>query len=154
VRDVVLLLTQEELAEKMGVKRGSVGNWELSDDNGISRKNLAALAELAGCSMGWIETGAGQAPVERARDALAENRKTAAASIKLDDEACFSAVVQGVIAGFGVTGYRATELERLVRKVLAEQLDGHNPEEDQAARRALAQFVTREFLRSNKLLDE
>jgi DNA-binding XRE family transcriptional regulator len=154
IRDTVLLLTQEEMAAKLGVKRGSVGNWELNDENGISRKNLAALADLANCTMEWIETGKGEPPTERRRSIITKMQNASTVPFKNGDEGCYGAVIEGMIAGFGVKGDRAAELERLLHTVLKEQLAGRTPEEQRATRRALAQFATREFLIANDLLDD
>jgi len=59
-------LTQEKFAEALGtvdgvkVSRGAVGNWERN--KGISRANLAAIAEKFGASLDWLETGRGDLP--------------------------------------------------------------------------------------------
>lgn len=59
-------LTQEKFAEALGtvddvkVSRGAVGNWELG--KGISRANLAAIADKFGVSLDWLETGRGDIP--------------------------------------------------------------------------------------------
>lgn len=152
LREVVLGLTQDELAEKLGVSRGSVGNWEL--EQGISKKNLYALAQLAKCTMEWVELGVGQPPAERGRTAAAviSAKARPASNGNWDDP--YTAIVQGLIAGFGVTGPHAAELERLIQKVLSEPLDGHSSAENTAARRSLAQFVVREYLRANDLSDD
>lgn len=149
VRNTVLLLSQEELADQLGVSRGSVGNWELG--GGIARKNLSALAVLAGCSMEWIESGRGQPPAEKTHAAQALISAKAQPSPTATEEH-FDAVVQGMLAAFGVTGRHAVELEKLLEKVLAEPVTGRTGQDTAAARRTLAQFVTREFLRSNGLL--
>ncbi|BBB99374.1 phage repressor protein C with HTH and peptisase S24 domain [Bradyrhizobium elkanii USDA 61] len=59
-------LSQEKFAEALGtvedvkVTRGAVGNWELG--GGISRGNLAAIAEKFGVSLDWLESGRGELP--------------------------------------------------------------------------------------------
>lgn len=52
VRQDILGLSQEELAEKLGVSRGAVGNWELGKPVGLS--NLSKMAELSGVGLDWI----------------------------------------------------------------------------------------------------
>jgi transcriptional regulator with XRE-family HTH domain len=58
-------LSQERFAEALGtvegvtVTRGAVGNWELS--GGISRANLAAIADKFGVWLDWLEFGRGPA---------------------------------------------------------------------------------------------
>lgn len=151
VRDFILVLTQEELADKLGVKRGSVGNWELG--GGLSRKNLSALARMANCSMEWIESGKGQPPAEAASQSIVKTQTAPAAPQRDADEDRESALIQGLTAAFGVTGRHAAELETLLRRVLREQLSGHSREETLASRRDLIRFVTREFLHSKGLKD-
>src|SRR5882757_6856818 len=59
-------LSQERFAEALGtvedvnVTRGAVGNWERG--GGISRANLAAIAEKFGISLDWLESGRGELP--------------------------------------------------------------------------------------------
>lgn len=59
-------LSQERFAEALGtvdgvkVSRGAVGNWELG--KGISRVNLAAIADKFGVSLDWLESGRGDIP--------------------------------------------------------------------------------------------
>lgn len=158
VREFILVLTQEELADKLGVKRGSVGNWELG--GGLSRKNLSALARMAGCSMEWIESGKGHAPVENVAapavkmlPAPAKMLPAPGESTNGTNEDRESALIQGLTAAFGVTGHHAVELETLLRRVLREQLSGHSREETQTSRRDLIRFVTREFLHSKGMKD-
>jgi len=63
IREEVLgLERQEDLADRLGVERGAVGNWELG--KGISRKNLGKLAQIGGVTIDWIENG-GAAPAPR-----------------------------------------------------------------------------------------
>lgn len=45
-------LTQEGFAERLGVTRGAVGNWELG--KGIKRENLVAIAAEFGPSVDWL----------------------------------------------------------------------------------------------------
>jgi transcriptional regulator with XRE-family HTH domain len=59
-------LSQEGFAEALGavegvkVTRGAIGNWELG--GGISRANLAAIADKFGTPLDWLEFGRGPAP--------------------------------------------------------------------------------------------
>ncbi|MCK1718887.1 XRE family transcriptional regulator [Bradyrhizobium sp. 141] len=59
-------LSQEKFAEALGtvegvkVSRGAVGNWELG--KGISRANIAAIADKFGVSLDWLESGRGDLP--------------------------------------------------------------------------------------------
>jgi transcriptional regulator with XRE-family HTH domain len=151
VRDFILVLTQEELADKLGVKRGSVGNWELG--GGLSRKNLSALARMAGCSMEWIESGKGQAPVEKPTHSIVKTQTARVEPTTGADADREAALIQGITAAFGVTGEHAVELETLLRRVLREQLSGQSREETLASRRDLVRYVTREFLHSKGLKD-
>lgn len=48
-------LTQAEFAQKLGVTRGAVGNWERGQ--GIKRENLQAIASAFGVSFEWLATG-------------------------------------------------------------------------------------------------
>jgi phage repressor protein C with HTH and peptisase S24 domain len=59
-------LSQERFADALGtvdgvkVSRGAVGNWELG--KGISRSNLAAIAEKFSVPLDWLEFGRGEHP--------------------------------------------------------------------------------------------
>lgn len=59
-------LSQERFAEALGtvegvkVTRGAVGNWELG--GGISRANLAAIADKFNAPLDWLEFGKGELP--------------------------------------------------------------------------------------------
>lgn len=59
-------LSQERFADALGtvegvkVTRGAVGNWELG--GGISRANLAAIADKFNAPLDWLEFGRGELP--------------------------------------------------------------------------------------------
>ncbi len=53
-------LTQEQFAEKMGVQRGAVGNWELG--KGIKTKNLTLISDRFNVSMDWLANRTGEPP--------------------------------------------------------------------------------------------
>lgn len=61
-------LSQERFAEALGtvegvkVTRGAVGNWELG--KGISRANLAAIADKFQAPLDWLEFGRGELPLK------------------------------------------------------------------------------------------
>ena len=57
----MLGLTQEELAERLGVSRGAVGNWETGA--GISRRHGRARADLAGVSLDWLMSDQSHVPI-------------------------------------------------------------------------------------------
>lgn len=57
-------LTQVQLALRLDVKRGAVGNWEL--DKGVKTENLIAIAKALQCSVDWLATGTGDPPNEGA----------------------------------------------------------------------------------------
>src|SRR5690625_4011210 len=54
-------LTQPQLAARVGVSRGAVGNWELG--KGVKRENLRRIAEEFDISFDWLATGRGDVPV-------------------------------------------------------------------------------------------
>jgi len=56
-KDVLHFKSQEELAEKLSVTRGAVGNWELGGEMGIDA--MTALSKLAGVSLEWIAYNSG-----------------------------------------------------------------------------------------------
>lgn len=142
--EVLGLDSQEELAERLGVTRGAVGNWE--QDRGIDKRYLLRLANLGNTTVEWIESGLGPAPGERA---AAQHFVSA----KSKDDACVSAAVEGMLCSLGLTDSQAIELRELMREVLQEQISGRTPEEIQASRKTLAQFVTSQFLRNKGLKD-
>lgn len=53
-------LSQEAFAEKLGVKRGAVGNWELG--KGIKRQNLERISDRFEAPFEWLSRGVGAAP--------------------------------------------------------------------------------------------
>lgn len=59
-------LSQEAFAARLGevngmrITRGAVGNWETG--GGISRENLAAIAEIFHCPLDWLTLGRGAPP--------------------------------------------------------------------------------------------
>ncbi len=54
-------LSQKELAARIGVKQGTLRNWE--DDLSEPRANrLTLMAGMLGVSMGWLMTGEGEGP--------------------------------------------------------------------------------------------
>jgi transcriptional regulator with XRE-family HTH domain len=53
-------LSQEAFAERLGVTRGAVGNWEL--DKGIKRENLSLIVRTFLVDMNWLSEGIGRAP--------------------------------------------------------------------------------------------
>lgn len=46
-----------DLAKRLGVTRGAVGNWELG--KGIKRENLQLIADAFNVSFDWLATGRG-----------------------------------------------------------------------------------------------
>lgn len=64
-KEILGYRSQAGLAERLGIERGAVGNWER--DESIGRQNLGRLAEMAGCSIDWIERGIGEPPQRRER---------------------------------------------------------------------------------------
>lgn len=53
-------LTQERFAERLGVERGAVGNWELG--KGIKTENLAQISDEFNVPLDWIAHGRGPTP--------------------------------------------------------------------------------------------
>jgi transcriptional regulator with XRE-family HTH domain len=51
-KEILKLRSQEELAERLSVTRGAVGNWELGGEMGIDA--MAALSKLSGVPLDWI----------------------------------------------------------------------------------------------------
>jgi transcriptional regulator with XRE-family HTH domain len=48
---------QADFAERLGVTRGAVGNWEVG--KGVKRANLEKISETFNISLVWLATGAG-----------------------------------------------------------------------------------------------
>lgn len=140
--EVLGLKSQAELADRLGVSRGAVGNWE--KDGGIDKRYILKLARMADTSVEWIEVGKGEPPMERSPVVVAA---------KSVDESAVGVAVEGMLKGFGLTDSQAVELRKLLRQVLQERLSGQTQEEILNARKALAQFVTSQFLRSKGLKD-
>jgi transcriptional regulator with XRE-family HTH domain len=53
---------QADFAERLGVTRGAVGNWEVG--KGVKRANLERIAQTFTVSLVWLTTGGG-APISR-----------------------------------------------------------------------------------------
>ncbi len=53
-------LTQAQFADRVGVGRSAVANWECADDTGPSAERLAGIAALTGVSFEWLATGRGE----------------------------------------------------------------------------------------------
>lgn len=101
-------LSQKELAKKLGIKLGTLRNWE--DDLNEPRANkLQMVSGLLGVSLSWLLTGEGEgvsAPVEPEFEA--ENIST----ILTEMRALRAQMVQ--------SGERLAQLEKRLRAVLRE----------------------------------
>lgn len=53
-------LSQAELAEKLGISRGAVANWESANDAHPATSRMVELAVLTGVSVEWLVTGRGR----------------------------------------------------------------------------------------------
>jgi phage repressor protein C with HTH and peptisase S24 domain len=60
LRKFVLKLKQRELADRLKVTRGAVGNWELN--KGIKREHLIQISDEFGVSADWLMSGRGTPP--------------------------------------------------------------------------------------------
>lgn len=77
-KEVLKLKSQEELATRLAVTRGAVGNWELGGEMGIDA--MAALSKLSGVPLDWIAYNQGvfapAAANQNAAGALIEVKKS------------------------------------------------------------------------------
>lgn len=97
-------MSQERFAEALGtvegvkVTRGAVGNWELG--GGISRANLAAIADRFKVNLDWLEFGKGEMPlkstVEEVSKIVDNPSKPGAESHKI----AHNAVIGQLVGGF------------------------------------------------------
>lgn len=53
-------LSQAELAQKLGISRGAVANWESANDAHPATSRMVKLAVLTGVSVEWLVTGRGR----------------------------------------------------------------------------------------------
>lgn len=53
-------MTQSQLANRVGVTRSAVANWEISTRPKPNVSNLAAIAIETGVSFEWVATGRGE----------------------------------------------------------------------------------------------
>jgi phage repressor protein C with HTH and peptisase S24 domain len=98
-------MSQERFAEALGtvegvkVTRGAVGNWELG--KGISRANLAAIAERFKVNLDWLEFGKGEMPLKSTVDEVSKTvdnqPKTGAENHKI----AHNAIIGHQVTGFG-----------------------------------------------------
>lgn len=62
-------LSQEEFAEKVGVTRAAVAQWERKSSPTIPRMpKLKKIAEVTGCSFEWLLTGTGEPHITELAD--------------------------------------------------------------------------------------
>ena len=61
-------LSQMELAEKLGISRGAVANWESANDAHPATSRMVKLAVLTGISVEWLVTGRGRMTYESGRE--------------------------------------------------------------------------------------
>lgn len=66
-------LSHQKLAEKVGVSRAAVAQWESGDTKGLRPDNLVAAADALGVSIRWLATGE-----PRDRPAIVEAREESA----------------------------------------------------------------------------
>jgi phage repressor protein C with HTH and peptisase S24 domain len=60
VRKVRGGITQQQMADAIGVKRGAVGNWERGET--VSRENLSKISDVYGVSLDWLQKARGEPP--------------------------------------------------------------------------------------------
>lgn len=53
-------MTQSQLADRVGVTRGAVANWEVSERPRPSVSNLVEVANTTEVSVEWLATGRGK----------------------------------------------------------------------------------------------
>ena len=58
-------MTQSQLAERIGVSRGAVANWEVSQRPRPSASNLVEVATTTEVSVEWLATGRGEIALPR-----------------------------------------------------------------------------------------
>ncbi|MGX5731403.1 helix-turn-helix transcriptional regulator [Pseudoxanthomonas beigongshangi] len=58
-------MTQSQLAERIGVSRGAVANWEVSQRPKPSASNLVEVATTTEVSVEWLATGRGEIALPR-----------------------------------------------------------------------------------------
>ncbi len=58
-------MTQSQLAERIGVSRGAVANWEVSERPRPSASNLMEVATMTEVSVEWLATGRGEIALSR-----------------------------------------------------------------------------------------
>lgn len=97
-------MSQERFAEALGtvegikVTRGAVGNWELG--KGISRANLAAIADRFKVNLDWLEFGKGEMPL---KSTFEEAEKAVDKQSKGDAES--HRIAQNALIGQKITGF-------------------------------------------------
>ena len=58
-------LSQEKLAETVGVRRSAVAHWESRAGTRPRTEHLIAVAQVVGVSVDWLATGRGQPEIPR-----------------------------------------------------------------------------------------
>lgn len=101
-------LTQKEMARRLGIKLGTLRNWE-EDLNEPRANKLQMVSGLLGVSLSWLLTGRGDGP---------EVPESAGA---LDDDAkAILAEMRGIRARMQEDGERLARLEKRLRAALRE----------------------------------
>lgn len=52
-------MTQLAIAERLGISRGAIANWESSGQSRPSIENLRKFAEITGVAFDWLHSGRG-----------------------------------------------------------------------------------------------
>lgn len=101
-------MTQKDLAKKLGIKLGTLRNWE--DDLNEPRANkLQMVSGILGVSMGWLLTGEGEGV-----EAPAESH------VEPADVRAILAEMRGLRAQIAQSGEKLSQLEKRLRAVLSD----------------------------------
>ena len=127
-------LTQQEFADKLGIKRGSIGNYELGRNEPVDSV-ISLICDRCHVNETWLKTGEGEMFVELSRDdellrlineSMTEEsgefkRRLALAIMKLNSDQ-IKACREWILDNFDIIGAdsRKNEIDRKVEEYRAE----------------------------------
>lgn len=98
-------LTQQSFADKLGVKRNTVGQWECGI-NPLTDQTILSICREFNVSEEWLRTGEGGMFIELGKDALIENF---IGDLLRDEEDSFKRRLISGLAALDETGWEILE---------------------------------------------
>lgn len=107
-------LTQQNLADRLGVKRNTVGQWEVGI-NPLTDQTIVSICREFNVNEKWLRTGEGEPFIKRTQD---EELSAYLSEIMRDDEDSFRRRMISALSRLDIEEWAM--LEKLANKLLAE----------------------------------